>query len=81
MWDVFSAVKLAIHLLEKGENEMNWDQIKGKWKQTKGQIQQKWGELTDDELDVINGQRQELVNSNQCARRKSENRSDCGTTR
>ncbi|MDZ4852742.1 MAG: CsbD family protein [Pirellulaceae bacterium] len=40
---------------------MNWDQIKGIWKQAKSEIQQKCGELTDDELDGINGQRQELV--------------------
>lgn len=40
---------------------MNWDQIKGKWKQAKGQAQQKWGKLTDDDLDVVNGRREELV--------------------
>lgn len=40
---------------------MNWDQIKGKWKQAKGQARQKWGRLTDDDLDVINGKREELV--------------------
>lgn len=40
---------------------MNWDTIEGKWKQAKGQAQQKWGKLTDDELDVIDGKREELV--------------------
>lgn len=40
---------------------MNWDQIQGKWKQLKGQAQQKWGDLTDDDLDVVNGKREELV--------------------
>ena len=40
---------------------MNWDQIKGKWKQAKGKAQQQWGKLTDDDLDVINGHREELV--------------------
>jgi uncharacterized protein YjbJ (UPF0337 family) len=40
---------------------MNWDQIKGKWKQAKGQVQQKWGELTDDDLAVVNGKREALV--------------------
>ena len=40
---------------------MNCDQIKGKWKQAKGQAQQKWGKLTDDDLDVIDGKREELV--------------------
>jgi uncharacterized protein YjbJ (UPF0337 family) len=40
---------------------MNWDQIKGKWKQAKGQVQQKWGELTDDDLAVVDGKREVLV--------------------
>ena len=40
---------------------MNWDQIEGKWKQLKGQAQQKWGDLTDDDLDVVNGEREKLV--------------------
>ena len=40
---------------------MNWDQIQGKWKQAKGQVQQQWGKLTNDELDVIDGKRAELV--------------------
>jgi uncharacterized protein YjbJ (UPF0337 family) len=40
---------------------MNWDQIEGKWKQAKGAIKQKWGKLTDDDLDVIDGKRDVLV--------------------
>ncbi|MCB1400088.1 MAG: CsbD family protein [Rhodobacteraceae bacterium] len=40
---------------------MNWDQIEGKWKQYKGKAKAKWGELTDDELDRIEGRREELV--------------------
>lgn len=40
---------------------MNWDQVEGKWKQFKGVTQQKWGKLTDDDLDVINGKQEELV--------------------
>ncbi len=32
---------------------MNWDTIEGNWKQFRGQVKQKWGELTDDDLDVI----------------------------
>jgi uncharacterized protein YjbJ (UPF0337 family) len=43
------------------EIDMNWDQIKGKWKQAKGVAQQKWGKLTNDDLDVIAGKREELV--------------------
>ena len=40
---------------------MNWDQVEGKWKQFKGEAREKWGKLTDDDLDVINGRRQQLV--------------------
>ena len=39
---------------------MNWDAIQGNWKQYKGQAQQKWGELTDDDLDTAEGNREEL---------------------
>lgn len=34
---------------------MNSDILEGKWKQTKGQMQQKWGKLTNDDLDYIEG--------------------------
>jgi uncharacterized protein YjbJ (UPF0337 family) len=40
---------------------MNWDQIKGNWKQMKGKVKQKWGKLTDDDLTVIAGKRDELA--------------------
>ena len=40
---------------------MNWDQMEGKWKQIKGGVKQKWGKLTDDDLDVIAGSRDKLV--------------------
>lgn len=40
---------------------MNWDQVEGKWKQYKGQTKERWGKLTDDDLDVIDGRRQQLV--------------------
>lgn len=40
---------------------MNWDQVAGNWKQFKGQVKQQWGKLTDDDLDVIDGKKDELV--------------------
>jgi uncharacterized protein YjbJ (UPF0337 family) len=40
---------------------MNWDQVEGKWKQMKGSVKQKWGRLTDDDLDVIAGKRDQLI--------------------
>jgi len=40
---------------------MNTDRIKGQWKQLKGKVKTKWGKLTDDDLDVIAGQKDQLV--------------------
>jgi uncharacterized protein YjbJ (UPF0337 family) len=40
---------------------MNWDRIAGNWKQFKGSAKQQWGKLTDDQLDVIAGKRDNLV--------------------
>jgi uncharacterized protein YjbJ (UPF0337 family) len=40
---------------------MNEDRIDGNWKQLKGKIKQQWGKLTDDDLDVIEGESEELV--------------------
>jgi uncharacterized protein YjbJ (UPF0337 family) len=34
---------------------MDWNRIEGNWKQFKGQVREKWGRLTDNDLDVING--------------------------
>jgi uncharacterized protein YjbJ (UPF0337 family) len=31
---------------------MNWGVIEGNWKQFKGLVQEKWGKLTDDNLDT-----------------------------
>jgi uncharacterized protein YjbJ (UPF0337 family) len=39
---------------------MDWDRIEGNWKQIKGQVKEKWGKLTDDDLDVIAGHRDQL---------------------
>lgn len=40
---------------------MNWDRIEGNWKQFKGQVKEKWGKLTDDDLTVIAGKRDQLA--------------------
>jgi uncharacterized protein YjbJ (UPF0337 family) len=40
---------------------MNSDQLKGKWKQLKGSVKEHWGKLTDDDLDVIDGQSEQLI--------------------
>lgn len=40
---------------------MNWDTIEGKWKQVKGSARQKWGKLTDDDLDYIAGSKEKFI--------------------
>ena len=40
---------------------MNWEQVQGQWKQYSGKALEKWGKLTDRDLDVIAGQREQLV--------------------
>jgi len=40
---------------------MNWDQIAGNWKQVKGVVKERWGRLTDDDVDVIAGKRDILL--------------------
>ena len=40
---------------------MNRDRIEGNWKQFKGNAKQRWGKLTDDQLDVIAGKRDKLA--------------------
>ena len=40
---------------------MNRDIFEGRWKQLKGQAKQKWGELTDDDVEAIEGRQEELV--------------------
>ncbi|MFA5630665.1 MAG: CsbD family protein [Porticoccaceae bacterium] len=40
---------------------MNTDIIAGKWAQVKGKAKAKWGKLTDDDFDVIEGNSEYLA--------------------
>ena len=40
---------------------MNSDQIKGNWKQFVGKAKEKWGKLTDNDWQVVEGKRDQLV--------------------
>jgi uncharacterized protein YjbJ (UPF0337 family) len=40
---------------------LNQDVLKGKWKQMRGQVKVWWGDLTDDDLDTIDGNVDKLV--------------------
>jgi uncharacterized protein YjbJ (UPF0337 family) len=59
---------------------MNWDQLEGKWRQSKGMVREKWGQLTDDDLDVIAGKRDRLIGRLQerygIAREEAERQAD-----
>lgn len=39
---------------------MNRDTIEGSWKMAKGAIKAQWGKLTDDELDQVEGNYEQL---------------------
>lgn len=39
---------------------MNWDRIEGNWKQYSGKVKEKWGDLTDDDIAMMNGRRDQL---------------------
>jgi uncharacterized protein YjbJ (UPF0337 family) len=40
---------------------MNEDTLKGQWNQLKGTVREKWGKLTNDDLDVVQGRTEQLV--------------------
>jgi uncharacterized protein YjbJ (UPF0337 family) len=39
---------------------MNWDQVQGKWKEMSGSVKAKWGDMTDDEVAEVAGNREAL---------------------
>ena len=40
---------------------MNADILAGKWKQVQGEVKKQWGKLTDDDLMIVEGQKDKLV--------------------
>ena len=40
---------------------MNEDTLKGQWAQLKGHVREKWGKLTDDDVEKIQGRTQQLI--------------------
>jgi uncharacterized protein YjbJ (UPF0337 family) len=42
------------------EVHMDWNRVEGDWKQMKGSVKERWGKLTDDDLTVIRGRRDQL---------------------
>jgi uncharacterized protein YjbJ (UPF0337 family) len=52
--------RLDLKETQTKEAVMDWNRIEGNWKTFKGKAKQQWGKLTDDDLDVIEGRREEL---------------------
>ncbi|HJQ98911.1 MAG TPA: CsbD family protein [Candidatus Polarisedimenticolaceae bacterium] len=40
---------------------MNTDALQGNWKQLRGRVKEMWGNLTDDDLDRIDGRTERLI--------------------
>ncbi|HEV2696949.1 MAG TPA: CsbD family protein [Terriglobales bacterium] len=40
---------------------MNWDELEGKWKQVTGSVRSRWGKLTDDDVHLIGGKKDQLI--------------------
>lgn len=40
---------------------MNKHQLQGNWNELKGKVKEKWGEFTNDELDRIDGEVDQLI--------------------
>lgn len=47
--------------MNKSEGNNMGNQARGNWQQFKGKLREKWGDLTDDELDQVQGRREQLV--------------------
>lgn len=40
---------------------MNWQRVEGNWKQFAGKAKESWGKLTDDDIAVVDGKREQLL--------------------
>jgi uncharacterized protein YjbJ (UPF0337 family) len=40
---------------------MNTDIFEGKWRQLKGEVRKRWGQLTDDEIEEMEGRQEKLI--------------------
>jgi uncharacterized protein YjbJ (UPF0337 family) len=45
----------------KESNKVNADILKGKWRQMRGAAKQRWGKLTDSDLDRVEGKLDQLI--------------------
>lgn len=40
---------------------MNWDTVEGNWNQWKGRLKEKWGDLTDDDIQMLDGRKDQIA--------------------
>ena len=59
--NIWKVVPLGEQNLTERRERVASDILKGKWKQLKGSIQERWGELTDDDVDKVEGESQRLI--------------------
>jgi uncharacterized protein YjbJ (UPF0337 family) len=56
----FNSAPVNSSISTQEEMTMDWNRVEGNWKQFKGAAKEKWGKLTDDDLNVIEGRREQL---------------------
>ncbi len=66
---IFS-VRRNSHMADR--NEAVWDQVRGNWNQLKGKVREKWGLLTNDDIEHIAGHKDRLIGKIQERYGKSE---------
>jgi uncharacterized protein YjbJ (UPF0337 family) len=54
---LFRRLVRDLHFAVSGGDLMNWDQLRTRWPQMRVQLRHRWGRLTEEDLDVIAGQR------------------------
>jgi uncharacterized protein YjbJ (UPF0337 family) len=61
MADIEAGASRIQHMNLAGGRQMNESTLKGKWNEMKGKVKEQWGDLTNDEIDRIEGRRDQLV--------------------
>jgi uncharacterized protein YjbJ (UPF0337 family) len=51
----------SIGVSNQGGSKMSWDKFAGQWKEASGKAKQEWGMLTDHDLTLIDGKKDQLV--------------------
>jgi uncharacterized protein YjbJ (UPF0337 family) len=52
---------LSVQVMTRKGRNMNTEQLKGDWHIFKGKVREKWGQLTDDDVNVAEGKLEQLA--------------------